>query len=49
MTATPTHKSVHPYDYMNSSQPIQTSFDRQLYEENIIDKYYVRASVVWKI
>ena len=50
-----TDKGVYPYDYMNSwdkfdeiKLPKKENFYSQLYEENITDKDYTRANIVWK-
>ena len=50
-----TDKGVYPYDYMNSwdkfdetKLPKKEYFYSQLYEENITDKDYARANIVWK-
>ena len=50
-----TDKGVYPYDYMNSwdkfdeiKLPKKEDFYSQLYEENITDKDYARANIVWK-
>ena len=50
-----TDKGVYPYDYMNSwdkfdetQLPKKEDFYSQLYEENISDKDYARANIVWK-
>ena len=50
-----TDKGVYPYDYMNSwgkfdeiKLPKEEDFYSQLYEENITDKDYTRANIVWK-
>ena len=50
-----TDKGVYPYDYMNSWEkfdeiklPDKDDFYSQLYEENITDKDYARANIVWK-
>ena len=50
-----TDKGVYPYDYMNSWEkfdetklPNKEEFYSQLYEENITDKDYARANIVWK-
>ena len=50
-----TDKGVYPYDYMNSWEkfdetklPKKDDFYSQLYEENITDKDYARANIVWK-
>ena len=50
-----TDKGVYPYDYMNSFDkfnetklPKKEDFYSQLYEENIADKDYARANIVWK-
>ena len=49
-----TDKGVYPYDYMNSWEkfdeiklPDKEDFYSQLYEENITDKDYARANIVW--
>ena len=48
-------KGVYPYDYMNSwdkfdepKLPKKEDFYSHLYEENITDKDYARANIVWK-
>ena len=48
-------KGVYPYDYMNSwdkfdetQLPKKEDFYSQLYEENISDKDYAGANIVWK-
>ena len=50
-----TDKGVYPYDYMNSwdrfyetKLPKKDHFNSKLYEENITDKDYTRANIVWK-
>ena len=50
-----TDKGVYPYDYMNSwdkfdetKLPKKEYFYSHLYEENITDKDYARANIVWK-
>ena len=50
-----TDKGVYPYDYMNSWEkfdetklPKKEDFYSKLYEENIADKDYTRANIVWK-
>ena len=50
-----TEKGVYPYDYMNSwnkfdetKLPKKEYFYSKLYEENITDKDYARANIVWK-
>ena len=50
-----TDKGVYPYDYMNSwdkfdetQLPKKEYFYSQLYEENISDKDYEKANIVWK-
>ena len=50
-----TDKGVYPYDYMNSwdkfdetKLPKKEDFYSHLYEENITDKDYARANIVWK-
>ena len=50
-----TDKGVYPYDYMNSWEefgetklPEKEDFYSKLYEENITDKDYARANIVWK-
>ena len=50
-----TEKGVYPYDYMNSWEkfgeiklPDKEDFYSQLNEENITDKDYARANIVWK-
>ena len=50
-----TEKGVYPYDYMNSwnkfdetKLPKKEDFYRKSYEENITDKDYARANIVWK-
>ena len=50
-----TDKGVYPYDYMNSWEkfgetklPDKEDFYSQLFEENITDKDYARANIVWK-
>ena len=50
-----TDKGVYPYDYMNSWEkfdetklPKKEYFYSKLYEENIADKDYTRANIVWK-
>ena len=50
-----TDKGVYPYDYMNSwdkfdetQLPKKEDFYSHLYEENITDKDYARANIVWK-
>ena len=50
-----TDKGVYSYDYMNSwdkfdetKLPKKEYFYSQLYEENITDKDYARANIVWK-
>ena len=50
-----TDKGVYPYDYMNSFDkfdeeqlPEKKYFYSHLYEENITDKDYSRANIIWK-
>ena len=50
-----TEKGVYPYDYMNSFDkfneqqlPSKEHFYTHLYEEQITDKDYTRANVIWK-
>ena len=50
-----TEKGVYPYDYMNSFDifyeeqlPSKEHFYSHLYEEQITDKDYTRANVIWK-
>ena len=50
-----TEKGVYPYDYMNSWEKFDETkllkkedFYSKLYEENITDKDYARANIVWK-
>ena len=50
-----TEKGVYPYDYMNSFDrfnetklPDRNDFYSHLYEEEITDKDYARANIVWK-
>ena len=50
-----TEKGVYPYDYMNSLDkfneqqlPSKEHFYSHLYEEQITDKDYTRANVIWK-
>ena len=50
-----TDKGVYPYDYMNSWEkfdetklPKKEDSYSKLYEENIADKDYTRANIVWK-
>ena len=50
-----TDKGIYPYDYMNSFDkfddeqlPSKKDFHSHLYEEDITDKDYKRANIIWK-